>query len=181
MNRNIVDLVDKGKLTLTPLQMGALRSSVALMQASKDANEAQSPLGHQKPINSVSQAIILNDGPKGNQLSAAKFTNNIYDAMKSGDKEKADDTLNTFGQFAQHMQNKLIAINAHYAKGGGEKVANTARNAETGVWYQTKGEARQSVIPTNSNSVEYAQKVAIEAEVRAGLVKLDRALSGFSA
>ena len=165
MNRNIVDLVDKGKLTLTPLQMGALRSSVALMQASKDANEAQSPLGHQKPINSVSQAIILNDGTKGNQLSAAKFTNNIYDAMKSGDKEKADDTLNTFGQFAQHMQNKLIAINAHYAKGGGEKVANTARNAETGVWYQTKGEARQSVIPTNSNSVEYAQKVAIEAEV----------------
>jgi hypothetical protein len=58
VNRDIVDPTDRGKLTLTPNQIGALRASVPLMPASRDATDAQKPLGHEKPINSVSHARL---------------------------------------------------------------------------------------------------------------------------
>ena len=165
-NETILNHVESGTIKLTPEQSIAIKGSVAVMRAAKDASDQQQALGHTTKLNSVSKDILTNDTPKGdNQRSAAAYSMRIIQALKAGNVKAASGELKGLREFVKHMNNKVGALNTHYANGqGSEKVSNRARNPDTGDWYNTKDKARQSVDTTKPTSVEYAQRVSLEAK-----------------
>jgi len=164
-NKAILAHVENGEVKLEPDQLKALQSSVAIMQASREGTLAQQAAGHESPMGSVTQDILTRSGAKANQArSATSYALRIFQSVRSGDIETAKAHLADFGDFVQHMQNKAAALNQHYENGGGAKVSNLAINPESRAWYQTKGNFAQSVNPTNAKSVEYAQRVSLEAK-----------------
>lgn len=180
-NEQILYQASQGKLNLTPNEATALRASIALLQAKQTAAAQQSRLGL-RPVDLVSNQIQTDksDANTGKK-SAAQYTNEILAAYRSGNRDLAAARLSDFGMFVQHMQNKVQALNTHLASGDPNSPAVTyqALNPTTREWYTSPDGLR--VRPASANSIEFAQKVGVEAETLANVFNgLTDALTGLS-
>lgn len=165
VNEQILEHAKNGKVQLTQDQHRALMTSVALMRASEDSVQRQKDLGHRTPLNSVSEDVLTRAGGKDDVKRSAKdYAERIFQNMRAGNTEAAKGEIENFGHFVTHMTNKADAVAQHYAQGGGDTVPFQARNPFSNQWYETTGNQRQGVTPTSPKSVEYAQRVHLEAK-----------------
>jgi hypothetical protein len=153
---------EQGRIQLTDSQRSALMASKAILEAAKKASDEQKALGHKRLLNDVSDQIQVDPDPNAPKLSAVAHYNRIAQAMRAGNTKLAASHLKGFGEFVQHMANKVGALNQHFAQGGGRNVSYQALNPTTREWYQDK--AGLAVHPHNAGSVELAQRVQLEAQ-----------------
>jgi hypothetical protein len=168
-NEQILYQASQGRLNLSENEATALRASIALLREKKRAADEQARLGL-RPIDVVSNEIQTDKkDPNAGKKSAAQYTNEILSAYRSGNRDLASTRLADFGMFVQHMQNKVQALNTHFASGdpNGPAVAYEALNPNTRQWYQSTEGLR--VRPASANSVEFAQKVGLEAQTLANV------------
>ena len=160
----------QGKITLSPAQRMALRASSALVQANMDANQKAVEQFGLTEVDRVSAEIQFADGDVDTVKKSAKtHMQGIVDAYRSGDKDLAAQRLTELRRFAQHMGNKVLALN--------EALATGKTNDRNSVRYQALtpgGKFRPSltglyVNPYSAGSIRQAQKIAIEAETVAAV------------
>lgn len=165
VNQQILEMAERGKLELKPDQIMALKASIALIKSDQEASAAQAKAGN-KPLNKVTDNVLTAPGESSTgHNSAARYTKNIYDAMKAGNIEHAQSSMSALGHFVQHMQNKVAALNTHYEQGSqSPKISFDAWNPTKQVRYPTTGNERAAVHTHDRGSIEYAQTVAHEAQ-----------------
>lgn len=165
VNEQILEHAKNGKVHLTQDQYQALLTSAALMKASQESIQRQKDLGHITPLNSVSEDVLTKNSTKDDVKRSAKdYAERIFQNMRAGNTEAAKGELENFGHFVTHMTNKADAVNQHYIQGGGEKVSFQARNPISNQFYASSGNQLQGVTPTSPKSIEYAQRVNLEAK-----------------
>lgn len=164
-NEKILYQISQGTLQVSPRQKAALDGSVALLRAAQKAREKVAALGdHLTEAAKVTHEVLTETG--GQRNSATSFAKSVMQAYKSGNLDLARDTLAHMGEFTQHMQNKVGAINSHLA------LANPKAN---GVTYSALMPDRSwkvskkglSTDPSNEGKVKFAQTIAMEAGVLA--------------
>lgn len=153
-----------GRIQLTPAQTRVLSNSVAITRIG-ETYAAKSKKLRLKPMDLVSRQILNDD--TGDQefveKSAAQHQRGIQQALKAGNVKLAAERLRDMMMFAQHMQNKVAAINSSARSGTGSETNTTKYKALTpnrkwvdslkGVWTNPKAKG----------SVRLAQVVAMEA------------------
>lgn len=157
-NEQILYQIEQGNLTVTPRQKAALDTSIALLRAVQAADQAAVASGQADP---VSLNISTVDGEKGK--SVTQHAKGIMAAWKAGDMDLAADRLLDLQRFAQGMNNKVAALNAHVAAGQPNAQGLTYEVFVGGQPVQSK--AKMAVRTQNANSVAFAQKVAGEAKL----------------
>lgn len=170
MNKEGVDTLLKmsadGRLVLTQAQRDNLMSLAKLFQVADEFDTAAVAAG-QTSQRRVSQEIKTGVSGTDGGLSALQHAQSIRTAIRNGDIEDATMRLEDLGMFAQHMQNKVNAINSHLATGNPNaknapsymKLVGTLGNRQ----FVDSGKSRQGVTPTSVPSVQHAQLVAAEA------------------
>lgn len=171
---------------LTESQQAALRGSLAILQAkekaesSRDSGEVQDLLtrhlsGDRNAQTTSRQAttetnpVHLND----DKYSARGHVDRIIRAMMSGNVEEAKAYMHEFGNFVQHFQNKVGALNQSVQRGGKnvsyqqyvgrDAFADSAENPKN---YKHK---TLFVNPASERSVKQAQSIGTEAALMADL------------
>lgn len=160
----------KGNLTLTAPQRSALLGSVALLQAAQAYDQEAEARGLTKQ-DIVAKEIKTDLGNKGTKaLSAWQHSEGVVTAMRGGDATLAAERLVDFGRFVQHMQNKVGALNSHFATGNPKSpaVKYQALMPDAGRSWQESKEGMK-VHPGNVGSVKFAQTVALEAKTLADI------------
>lgn len=167
--KTILAQAEKGNVGLRPEQLKALKAADALVTGKAQIEAKAKELGF-KSMDDVSEEVLS----KAEELETDKKSleahhKGIIAAVKAGDNKIASQRLEDLALFAQHMQNKVRALNAALAAGKTNDrdavrylgLIPNSRGMKTrfarvnqGLWIQ----------PTNRNSVELAQKVALEAE-----------------
>jgi hypothetical protein len=163
-NEKILYQASQGNLQITPEQKAALQTSVAILRAAKAADEEAVRLGDQSKAAQVSRNVRTEEGEKGK--SALQYAQGVMSAWKAGNTDLATDRLGAMKDFVQHMDNKVAALNTHFA--GGDPKANAVTYqalAPNGEWFDSK--KGLSVNPTKEGSVKFAQTVAMEAKMLA--------------
>lgn len=178
-NPDIVDTkqIDKilfhdsqGTITLTPAQRNALRASSALVRANIEYNE-KANLFKLPTANPVSREIQSSKSDADTvKKSAKEHMLGIAAAYNAGDRGTATERLADLRLFAQHMQNKVIALNQAL------KLGKTS--SKNSVSYRALTEGRKFRPSTNGmyvnpyvpNSVALAQQVAMDAEAVASVM-----------
>lgn len=162
--QQILNQADKGKITLTDSQRASLNGAKVLSNAAINYDKEAKALGLESKQDIVTREIKSNneDGEKG--PSAATHLKTILTALRAGDLEEAKTGLYEFGEFAQHMQNKVEALNTHFKKPNENKegVRYNAINYDTREWYATTEGLKVS--RNNANSIGFAQTVDLEAK-----------------
>lgn len=161
-NEQILYQASQGNIALTPEQNSALTASVVLLKGIKAADAEAARLGQDSKSDLVSREIRTEKGNKGDSL--LDHTKKIMSAWNAGNNDLAASRLESLGKFVQHMQNKVAAVNAHFAAGD--------PNAK-GVHYQALGpgeqwfESTQGMVvrPTKEGSVKLMQSIAMEAQI----------------
>lgn len=150
--------ISQGNLTVTPRQKAALDTAVALLRAVQKADQLSQQMGKSDP---VSLNITSEYGEKGKSLT--QHAKGIMSAWKANDFDLAAGRLTDLKNFAQGMSNKVGALNSHLASG---KPANEGMHYEVfSGGKATPSKLKVGVTPTDIGSVEFAQKVAREAEL----------------
>ena len=150
--------IQQGNVTVTPRQKAALDTSVALLRAVQAADQAAVASGQADP---VSLNISSVDGEKGKSLT--QHAKGIMSAFKAGDRDLAADRLLDLKNFSQGMNNKVAALNAHFAAG---KPNDPGLNYEVFVGGEPVTSKAKVATRTNSEGgVKFAQKVAVEAKL----------------
>jgi hypothetical protein len=168
-NEQILTHAAQGKLNLTPDQLNTLKTSVTLLRARAKMEEQIAASGTRRVKDVVSSQIVAGNDPlRKVAKSALQHTQEILSAMRGQNSELATARLEDFGKFVQHMQNKVMALNTHFANGN--------PNAD-GVPYQQlqptgNRDFRLSrdgmFVNTNKgSSIDLAQSAAIEAQILA--------------
>lgn len=160
---------EDGRLNLTPEQVGILKSAYSLIQATKDIQDQKKALGLSY-ADQVTNDIQTRDGkPDSTKLSARQHAKGVLDALRVGDRDLAAVRLKDFMLFAEHMQNKVEALNASAVSGTNEPYSALSPNRDPGQakWFkETKGLGLKL---QNQSSVEFAQKAALDARAVAKL------------
>lgn len=166
-NKLVLNHASNGRIKLTQAQFQALTASVGILEAAKLASDTQKALGHRSKMASVSDQITAGKGfTDSNQLSAAQYFDRIFTAMRARNPKAAKAEMAKLGRFVRHMQNKVQAVNQHYAGGTDKPAVFRALNPDKGVWYETKAPI---VRPGSPGSVELAQRIGLEAQQLAGV------------
>lgn len=157
--------IEQGNLEVTPRQKAALSGSVALLRAAQAARQKAETLGdHLTEAAKVSHEVLTETG--GQRDSATSFAKRIMQAYKAGNLDVAGDTLAHMGEFAQHMSNKVGAINSHLALADPKAKAVTYSALMPNRSWKTSAKGL-STDPSNEGKVKFAQTVALEASVLA--------------
>ncbi len=170
---DVVDRVlfhaDNGDVELTPESRQSIEATQALLQSEKehtDDNAAIMASGAKVATNPniVSQEIKRKSGDKeAGFLSGRDHQTGILAAWHAGNKTEAKIRLENLRKFAQHLQNKVGALNESLAKGDGftpfkyqSLIAGSKKfiQSEEGVW----------VNPEVPKSVALAQQIASDAK-----------------
>jgi hypothetical protein len=158
-----------GRIKLSASQTRALVSSSNLRKAgltyTLKAKKLALPERKLTPTEIVGKQIL--DAETENSVvekSAAGHVRAVNEAMQSGNLSVASDRLQSMMAFAQHMQNKLAALNQSYQSGTGSAQSLTKyqalmpnRNWQeslTGVWLNPKA----------PGSIVLAQRISLEAQ-----------------
>ncbi len=163
VNDQILAHAYKGLIQLTPSQIEAVTAASELVRL----NEKLQAQSEKAKLNTVTDAVsrqVKSDLNKDNQYkSAAQYTMEVLRASRAGRTDIAEQKLKEFLDFAQHMNNKVAAINEAYASGNSNKNNQTkfqARDPQTGEWFESQIYAD----PNNSASMRLAQQIALDAE-----------------
>lgn len=179
-NRQAAELIlkhaNRGVLQLTPNQRSAVQITLDLTTQHENMLAEKERLGIKDVIDLVSGEIISNSDPTAarnkdgsEKRSLRWYANRIQKAMHSANPEEAAGWMEELGLFAQHMQNKINALNQNYGEGdavgipNAPKVAYEALNPDhtsERVWY--KSPEGLHVSATNATSVRLAQQMHLE-------------------
>ena len=155
--------VSKGTVEVTPQQKAALEASVALLKATQLARQKAESLGeHLSDAAQVSHEVLTDVG--GQRDSAVSFAKRIMQAYKAGNLDVARDTLDHMGEFAQHMSNKIGALNSHLALANPNADGVTYLALMPDRSWKTSGKGLKADA-ANEGKVKFAQTVAMEASV----------------
>lgn len=156
-NQAILAHDKSGKIQLTPNQRKAVEISVALMQAEKSRDTSRSTIGENAL--SVGKEITLEGGDTG--PSIAQHARGILTSIRNNDTEMATDQLTQLGNFAEHMSNKVTALDVSASKPGAPKESYQAWSNNTQSWF----EAEKTIFFNNKSqkSVDMANTILHEA------------------
>lgn len=177
---------NSGALQLTNPQERAVRATLSLLVQHENFLTQQKALGLNRAQDVVSRQIISNTDDMSKtergKLSLRQYTDRILTAMNSNNTEEATGWMEDLGMFVQHMNNKVNAVNQHYAEGNAKGITNLpkvkyqALNPDHTVedpWYESPDGVHVSA--TNPNSVRLVQSMHLEgqtlADVYNGLVE----------
>lgn len=163
----------EGKIQLSPESQKAIEETKLMLETAQQlAAEVERPakiLGKKTP-NAVSNEILRDqhDGESREKSGAAHFAG-VYEALRNGNRKLATERLEDFMKFAQHMSNKVAAINAHLKGGTGNK--------DAAVRYQSLSKDRKWLLsergmwvnPKAAKTVAMAKLVESEARAIASL------------
>ena len=178
---------DEGKINLTPEQRTTLRTGSQTARAARDAATKGADLYGLANADQVSREILTNKAKDDSELGKKSVTEHLTDfrdAMVAGDTEAAKASLTELGFFAQHMANKVDALNRALADGntsstnparyesyvGGGRFRVSGKISQDANGNRTRIATGVHVSPTSENSVRLAQKITIEADAVAGVV-----------
>ena len=164
--------VGSGLLQLTQAQLASLKAVKTLLDTAKADAAERERLGL-RPMDVVSGQVTTDKEGAGNKQSALQHANGIRAAYRAGDRDLAGARLADFLKFAQHMQNKVAALNAVLAAGKFGKdngIGYEALDPSTREWYAVPdGVQGLGLTPSQAKSVEFAQRLGVEAETLAAI------------
>lgn len=120
---------DDGKVNLSPVQRTSLRSASALVRGVQKASLAASKLFGMKDADKVSREVLTKGAKQTSELGKKSVMEHLADfreAMRTNDTEAAKAVLAELGFFAEHMANKVDALNRAVADGNNSST-NPAR------------------------------------------------------
>lgn len=153
----------QGRINITPEQKAILNTSAGIQRAIKATGDEIAKFGNGAKAAKVTNEILSKEGPKGK--STLQHAKEIVSAYKAGNVDLARDRIAGLGQFVQHMQNKVGAINSHLAQGANTPKVQYEAVRQDGTWFTTQGEAGLSVHPSNVGSIKFAQSISTEAKL----------------
>lgn len=159
----------EGKITLNNRQRAALQSAAALLQGAREYDAKAESLGL-RPQDIVSKQIKTDESRSNEgQYSALQHAKRIRSAYNSGNFDLASAYLNDFMKFAQHMQNKVGALNEHLISGNADKNKSVHYEALTPSREWMRSRTGLGVNPYDTKSVKFAQQVGLEAKTVADI------------
>ena len=159
----------EGKITLGNRQRAALQSAAALLQGAREFDAKAEELGL-RPQDIVSKQIKTDESRSNEgQYSALQHAKRIRSAYNSGNFDLASAYLSDFMKFAQHMQNKVGALNEHLISGNADKNKSVHYQALSPSREWVRSRTGLGVNPYDTKSVKFAQQVALEAKTVADI------------
>lgn len=159
----------EGKITLNNRQRAALQSAAALLQGAREFDTKAEQLGL-RPQDIVAKQIKTDESRSNEgQYSALQHAKRIRSAYNSGNFDLASAYLSDFMQFAQHMQNKVGALNEHLTSGNADKNKSVHYQALTPSREWVRSRTGLGVNPYDTKSVKFAQQVGLEAKTVADI------------
>ena len=159
----------EGKITLGNRQRAALQSAAALLQGAREFDSKAEELGL-RPQDIVSKQIKTDESRSNEgQYSALQHAKRIRSAYNSGNFDLASAYLSDFMKFAQHMQNKVGALNEHLISGNSDKNKSVHYQALSPSREWVRSRTGLGVNPYDTKSVKFAQQVALEAKTVADI------------
>lgn len=159
----------EGKITLGNRQRAALQSAAALLQGAREFDAKAEELGL-RPQDIVSKQIKTDESRSNEgQYSALQHAKRIRSAYNSGNFDLASAYLSDFMKFAQHMQNKVGALNEHLISGNADKNKSVHYQALTPSREWVRSRTGLGVNPYDTKSVKFAQQVGLEAKTVADI------------
>ena len=159
----------EGKITLGNHQRAALQSAAALLQGAREFDAKAEELGL-RPQDIVSKQIKTDESRSNEgQYSALQHAKRIRSAYNSGNLDLASAYLDDFMKFAQHMQNKVGALNEHLISGNADKNKSVHYQALTSSREWVRSRTGLGVNPYDTKSVKFAQQVGLEAKTVADI------------
>lgn len=160
---------NEGKITLGNRQRAALQSAAALLQGAREFDTKAEELGL-RPQDIVSKQIKTDESRSNEgQYSALQHAKRIRSAYNSGNFDLASAYLDDFMKFAQHMQNKVGALNEHLISGNADKNKSVHYQALTSSREWVRSRTGLGVNPYDTKSVKFAQQVGLEAKTVADI------------
>ena len=159
----------EGKIALGNRQRAALQSAAAVLQGAREFDAKAEELGL-RPQDIVSKQIKTDESRSNEgQYSALQHAKRIRSAYNSGNFDLASAYLNDFMQFAQHMQNKVGALNEHLVTGDADKNKSVHYQALSPSREWVRSRTGLGVNPYDTKSVKFAQQVGLEAKTVADI------------
>lgn len=159
----------EGKITLGNRQRAALQSAAVLLQGAREFDAKAEELGL-RPQDIVSKQIKTDESRSNEgQYSALQHAKRIRSAYNSGNFDLASAYLSDFMKFAQHMQNKVGALNEHLISGNADKNKSVHYQALSPSREWVRSRTGLGVNPYDTKSVKFAQQVALEAKTVADI------------
>lgn len=159
----------EGKITLGNRQRAALQSAATLLQGAREFDAKAEELGL-RPQDIVSKQIKTDESRSNEgQYSALQHAKRIRSAYNSGNFDLASAYLSDFMKFAQHMQNKVGALNEHLISGNADKNKSVHYQALSPSREWVRSRTGLGVNPYDTKSVKFAQQVALEAKTVADI------------
>lgn len=159
----------EGKITLGNRQRAALQSAAALLQGAREFDAKAEELGL-RPQDIVSKQIKTDESRSNEgQYSALQHAKRISSAYNSGNFDLASAYLSDFMKFAQHMQNKVGALNEHLISGNADKNKSVHYQALSPSREWVRSRTGLGVNPYDTKSVKFAQQVGLEAKTVADI------------
>lgn len=163
-----VDMVLKhaseGRIQLNNRQRAALTTAAALLKGAREFDAEAERLGL-RPQDIVGKQIKTDESrTEEGQYSALQHAQRIRSAYNSGNLDLAAAYLNDFMQFAQHMSNKVGALNEHLVSGNADKNKSVHYQALTPSREWVRSRTGLGVNPYDTKSVKFAQQVGLEAK-----------------
>ncbi len=153
---------EDGTIQLNPRQKAAINGALAVVRAANAANQTQSRL-QLRNQDAVAGEITTNDKAERGFKSAYAYMRDITKAVRSGNLKRAKAEMKDMLEFAQHLQNKLDAINRTVGTEGGmaNRMQFQAVNSQSRKPYTAQGPA---IHFDRTGSIELAQRIAVEAD-----------------
>lgn len=161
LNEKIAFQARNGQIEISPEELKSLEAATNLLTIAQQKQETATRLGL-KTSDWVSQEIQAEDA-SADYKSAAGHMAGIVSAVRANNNELAADRLRDMMMFAQHMQNKVSALNEHLKNGGGRKDTAVKYEALTGNRKWLPSMTGLWVNPRAANSVRQAQQIALDA------------------
>ena len=159
----------EGKITLGDRQRAALQSAAAVLQGAREFDAKAEELGL-RPQDIVSKQIKTDESRSNEgQYSALQHAKRIRSAYNSGNFDLASAYLDDFMKFAQHMQNKVGALNEHMVSGNADKNKSVHYEALSPSREWVRSRTGLGVNPYDTKSVKFAQQVGLEAKTVADI------------
>lgn len=159
----------EGKITLGNRQRAALQSAAAVLQGAREFDAKAEELGL-RPQDIVSKQIKTDESRSNEgQYSALQHAKRIRSAYNSGNFDLASAYLDDFMKFAQHMQNKVGALNEHLISGNADKNKSVHYQALSPSREWVRSRTGLGVNPYDTKSVKFAQQVGLEAKTVADI------------
>lgn len=159
----ILKHASEGRIALTGGQRAALQSAAALLKGAREYDAQAKALGL-RPQDVVSMQIKTDESRTGEgQQSALQHAKGIRSAYNAGNLDLAAARLDDFMKFAQHMQNKVGALNSHLESGNADPSLSVKYQSLTPKREWVESKKGLGVNPYDAKSVKFAQQVGLEA------------------